>query len=211
VTSVTVVLADDHPVYREGLAGHLRQLLNFTLLGVCSDGPAALTMITAVQPDVAVVDLKLPGATGLEVLQHLQTTGCATKVLILSAYVDSETVYRAVAAGAGGYLEKSASFKEIVDAILAVASGETVIAPMVNAALALEIRERDRGSRSPLTQRETAVLSLGADGLSTKQIAHELGISLPTVKTHLAHIYDKLGVPDRASAVAQAFRSGLLN
>lgn len=210
MTPIRVYIADDHPVYREGLARHWETSASIEVVGATDNGLTAVEEITELGPDVAVVDLKLPGADGLQVLELLAEATC--RVLILTAYVDSSTVYAALAAGARGFLEKAASFDEITDAVAAVAAGETVIAPVVSAALAVEIRSRgSEQQKSLLTKRETAILRLAADGLSAQQIARELGIGVPTVKTHLAHIYAKLDVPDRAAAVAQAFRRGLLS
>lgn len=210
--ALRVLVADDHPVYRDGLARHLNEFDTINVVATACDGRQAISQIASLRPDVAIVDLKLPKADGLEVLEELERKGCQTRVVILTAYVDSATVYRAIAAGASGYLEKGASIDEIRRAIEAVARGETVIAPMVNAALASEIRTRTREDQpSLLTERETGILTLAADGLSTAQIARQLGITQPTVKTHLAHVYQKLDVPDRAAAVAKAFRLGLLS
>lgn len=212
MTKIRVFVADDHPVYREGLARYFHDLDGITVVGSASDGIKAIRGIVDSAPDIAIVDLKLPGAGGVEVLEGLTRHGCTTRVLILTAYVDSAAVYQALAAGASGYLEKAASFEEITQAVKAIQDGDTVIAPVVNAALAAEIRTRGREEKkSPLSDRETAVLRLAADGLSAQRIARELSISLPTVRSHLAHIYTKLEVPDRASAVAQAFRRGLIS
>ncbi|MCW2847460.1 MAG: response regulator transcription factor [Marmoricola sp.] len=212
MTSIRVFIADDHPVYREGLASHWASSEVITVVGSTGDGSEAVDAILATTPDIAIVDLKLPGSSGLEILEQLSQLRCPARVLILTAYVDSVTVYRALASGAGGFMEKAASFEEITAAVEAMVAGETVIAPVVSKVLAAEIRNRGvEPQKSLLTDRETAILRLAADGLSGPQIARELGISLPTVKTHLAHVYTKLDVPDRASAVAQAFRRGLLD
>jgi serine/threonine-protein kinase PknK len=208
---VRVFIADDHPVYREGLVQHWAVSGDIEVAGSTGNGIDVVAGIRRSGADVAVVDLRLPGMDGLAILSEIAATSLPTAVLILTAYVDSATVYAALAQGARGFLEKAASFEEITRAVLAVAGGETVIAPMVSGVLAAEIRTRGRDeAKSLLTERETAILTLAADGLSAQQIARDLGISVPTVKTHLARIYTKLDVPDRASAVAQAFRRGLL-
>ncbi|WP_416954405.1 response regulator [Nocardioides sp. T5] len=211
MTPIRLFIADDHPVYREGLKSHWTSSEVITVVGSTGDGSQAVDAILAATPDVAIVDLRLPGASGLEILEQLSELHCEARVLVLTAYVDSASVYRALALGAGGFIEKAASFDEITAAVESIVAGETVIAPVVSKALAAEIRNRAlEPQKSPLTDRETAILRLAADGLSGPQIARELGISVPTVKTHLAHVYTKLDVPDRASAVAQAFRRGLL-
>jgi two-component system nitrate/nitrite response regulator NarL len=210
--AIRVFIADDHPVYREGLASHWASSEVIAVVGSTGDGSKAVDAILAATPDVAVVDLKLPGSSGLEILEQLSQAQCEVRVLILTAYVDSVTVYRALASGAGGFMEKAASFAEITAAVESIARGETVIAPVVSKVLAAEIRNRAVEPQKPLlTNREIGILRLAADGLSAPQIARELGIGVPTVKTHLAHVYTKLDVPDRASAVAQAFRRGLLD
>lgn len=212
MTTIRVYIADDHPVYREGLESHWASSEAISVVGSTGDGSQAVDAILAAAPDVAIVDLKLPGLSGLEILQQLSEARCEARVLILTAYVDSVTVYRALASGAGGFMEKAASFEEITAAVESMVAGETVIAPVVSKVLAAEIRNRGvEPQKSLLTDRETGILRLAADGLSGPQIARELGISVPTVKTHLAHVYTKLDVPDRASAVAQAFRRGLLD
>jgi two-component system nitrate/nitrite response regulator NarL len=211
MSGIRVFIADDHPVYREGLARHWSGSGAITVVGSTGDGAAVLRGILETTPDVAVVDLRLPAVDGLQILDQLGPTGSATRVMLLTAYVDSVTVYRAIAAGACGFLEKAASFEEITDAVTRIAAGETVIAPAVSGALAAEIRSRSEQERPPITERELAILRLAADGLPAQQIARDLHISIPTVKSHLAKIYVKLDVPDRASAVARAFRLGLLS
>jgi two-component system nitrate/nitrite response regulator NarL len=206
--TITVFVADDHPVYREALTEHWQRTEDLNVVGSAGDGAEALAAIHDLMPDVAVVDLKLPGTDGLEIVAELTRTNCPTAVVLLTAYVDSAIIYRALRAGARGYLEKAASLEEITRAVTEVARGQTAIAPSVSSALAAGIRTSN--GATPLTERETDILRCAADGLSSQQIARDLRISVPTVKTHLAHVYAKLQVPDRASAVAQAFRRGIL-
>jgi two-component system nitrate/nitrite response regulator NarL len=209
--TITVFVADDHPVYREALTEHWQRTDALKVVGSAGDGVEALAAIRELMPEVAVVDLKLPGTDGLEIVAELTRTSCPTAVVLLTAYVDSAIVYRALQAGARGYLEKSAALEEITTAVTEVAGGQTAIAPSVSSALAAGIRTSNGAQgQTPLTERETDILRCAADGLSSQQIARDLGISVPTVKTHLAHVYAKLQVPDRASAVAQAFRRGIL-
>lgn len=209
---VRVVIADDHPVYREGLARNWQQVPEITVVGTVGDGRAALAMIEAIEPDVAIVDLRLPEIDGFKILDRLAEIKSPTKPLVLTAYLDSSTVYRAFSQGARGFLEKAASFGEITDAVLRIAGGGTVIAPFAQEILARELRTRAAGEARPnLTAREVEILKLAADGYPAQQIANELHISLATVKTHLQHVYEKLGVSDRASAVAQALRRGVLS
>ncbi len=209
---IHVLIADDHPVYREGLARNWQHVPEITVVAAVGDGRTALTLIDEIQPHVAIIDLRLPEIDGLEILDRLAASNSSTKPLVLTAYMDSSTVYRAFSRGARGFLEKAASFQEITDAVMRIAAGGTVIAPFAQEILARELRTRGVGHDRPnLTTREIEILKLAADGYPAQQIANHLHISLATVKTHLQHIYEKLGVSDRASAVAQALRSGILS
>lgn len=208
---VRVLIADDHPLYRDAVARALKQRPELELVGEAADGRAALAEIRRLQPDIALLDIALPGLDGIAVLDALSLEPLATRVVFLSAYEDSETVYRAFAAGGRAYLPKVASADAICDAIVAAARGETVIAPEVQAGLARQVRmRRERDDRPILTARELEVLRMAADGASVAETAQRLCLSANTVKTHLQHIYDKLEVSDRAAAVAQALRQGLL-
>jgi two-component system, NarL family, nitrate/nitrite response regulator NarL len=211
--TVSVLIADDHPVFRDGLAAYWQQTGELAVVATTGMGAKIVPLVADTHPDVVLLDLHLPDMNGLDVMDALIEMNPPPVVLILSAYVDSQTVYRALESGARGYLEKAASFDEITRAVLAVASGETTIGPSVTTSLASAIRTR--GDRSAehvvLTPRELDVLRGCADGRSVQQISSSLGISVSTVKSHLAHVYAKLEVPDRAAAVARAFRLGLLN
>jgi two-component system nitrate/nitrite response regulator NarL len=211
-TGVRVIVADDHPVYREGLLRIFTERAEFDLVSEVGDGAEAVAEIRRLRPAVAIVDLQLPDMDGIAVVEAVEREGLPTKVIIVSAYEDSATVYRAIAAGAQAYLPKVSSGATLCETVLAVARGETVIPPALQAGLASEIRSRrDRGSEPVLTPREIEVLRLTADGLSAPEIAERLFVGVTTVKTHLQHIYEKLEVSDRAAAVAQAHRRGLLN
>lgn len=208
---VRVLIADDHPVYRDGIARVLSQRPEFELVSQVGLGAEAAEEIRRLVPDVALIDLQLPDIDGVSVVDTVVREGLPTRVVIVSAYEDNATIYRALAFGAQAYLPKVSSGEAICDALLAVAAGETVIPPAVQAGLAQEIRSRrDRSEDPVLTQREIEVLRLAAEGLTASQIAERLFVGVPTVKTHLQHVYEKLQVPDRASAVAQAIRRGIL-
>lgn len=210
-TGVQVIVADDHPVYREGLARVFECRPEFELVSEFGDGAEALVGIRQLRPAVAVVDLQLPGMDGIALVEAVEREGLATKVVIISAYEDGATVYRAIAAGAQAHLPKVSSVVTLCDTVLAVARGETVIPPALQAELVSEMRSRrSRGSQPALTPREIEVLRLTADGLSAPEIAEHLFLGITTVKTHLQHVYEKLEVSDRAAAVAQAHRRGLL-
>jgi two-component system nitrate/nitrite response regulator NarL len=207
---VTVLVADDHPVYREGVARAIKSRPEFELVAEVKDGREALEMIKSLAPDVAVLDVQMPGLHGNEVLHAVQRDGLQTRIVLLSANVDSETVYRAVASGAGAYLSKESSRDRICDAVAAVARGEVVLSAEVQAGLASEIQIRERDERPALTPREHEILVLTANGNSAPDIGRQLHLSQSTVKTHLKSLYEKLGVSDRAAAVAEAMRRGLL-
>ena len=208
---VSVVVADDHPLFREGIERAVRERPDLELVGAAADGRAALARIRELTPQVAVLDLRLPELDGLQVLNALTRDGLDTRVLILSASGEPEVVYRAVQAGAAGYFRKEADRDAILNGIAAVGAGRTAIDPELQAGVFDQIRLRGTGEERPiLTAREREVLTLLAEGLSGPQIAERLIVALPTVKTHQARLYEKLGVSERAAAVAEAMRRGLL-
>ncbi len=210
-TRVSVVVADDHPLFREGIERAVRERPELELVGSAGDGREALELVRELKPLVAVVDLRLPRLDGLQIHNAVTRDGVPTRVLILSASGDPELVYRAVQSGAAGYFRKEADRQAILDAISAVARGSTVVDPMLQAGVFDQIRLRGFDEDRPiLTGREREVLSLMAEGLSGPQIADRLIVALPTVKTYQARLYEKLGVSDRAAAVAEAMRRGLL-
>jgi two-component system, NarL family, nitrate/nitrite response regulator NarL len=208
---IRVLVADDHPVYREGIVRAIDERPDLELVGQVSSGREALAEIQRLGPDVALLDIVMPELSGLEVLSALERDGLSTQVALLSAHVDSAFAYRAVAAGARGYLSKQAARQEICDAVAAIADGRTAFAPEVQAGLATELHERQVAERGPtLTPRERDVLKLVAEGRSAPEIGKRIHLSPATVKSHLQAIYEKLGVSERAAAVAEAMRRGLL-
>jgi two-component system nitrate/nitrite response regulator NarL len=210
-TPVRVLIADDHPVYRHGIQSLLGRRSELELVGEAADAHEALDAIRALEPDVAVVDLQLPDFDGITVAGALERERAPTRVVIVSASEDGAAIYRAFAHGARAYVPKVCSGELLCATILAVARGESVIPPSIQSALTREIRaRRDRGDEPLLTPRELEILRLCAEGLSGPEIASRLYLSVPTVKTHLQHLYGKLEVSDRAAAVAQGLRRGLL-
>ena len=207
---VRVVIAEEHPLYREGVVRAIRERPQLELAGEAADGRQALALIRELQPDVAVLDVKMPELDGLQVANAVDRDGLGTRVLMLSAFLDRQIVFQAVAAGAAGYLSKDAGRLEITDAILAVHRGDTVLAPEVQAGVAAEVRSRWSVESPSLSERERQVLELIAEGLSAPEIGRRLFLSPATVKSHLQSLYEKLGVSDRAAAVAEAMRRGLL-
>jgi two-component system nitrate/nitrite response regulator NarL len=206
-----VVLADDHPVYRGGLVRAISARADLELVAEVGDGQAALEAITTLRPDVALLDMRMPGLGGLEVAKALRARESATAVLLLSGSEEREGLYAALAAGVSGYLIKTAEHVEICDAIAAVGRGDVVFSPELHAALARDIRAREHETERPfLTEREQQILRLTAAGRSAADIAGDLHLSIATVRTHLQNAYQKLEVSDRAAAVAKAMRLGLI-
>ncbi|WP_055569786.1 response regulator [Streptomyces atriruber] len=204
---ITLIVADDHPVVRDGLRGMFQSAPGFQVLGEASNGVEAVALAAELDPDVVLMDLRMPGGGGVDAITELTRRGARARVLVLTTYdTDSDTL-PAIEAGATGYLLKDAPRDELFTAVRAAAEGRTVLSPAV--ASRLVSRVRAPGSE-PLSTREREVLALVARGTSNREIAVELFISEATVKTHLTHIYGKLGVKDRAAAVAMAYDRGIL-
>ena len=207
---VRVLIAEEHPLYREGVVRAIKQRPELELVAEAVDGGQALGLIKELLPDVAVLDVKLPELDGLQVANAVARDGLGTRVLMLSAFLDRQVVFQAVAAGAAGYLSKDADRLEITDAIVAVHRGDTVLASEVQAGVAAEVRSRRRPHVPSLSERERQVLEMIAEGMSAPEIGRRLYLSTATVKSHLQSLYEKLSVSDRAAAVAVAMRRGLL-
>jgi len=205
-----VFVADDHPVYREGITRAIKACGGLDLVGEAADGIAALEKTRRLSPDVAVLDLHMPGCDGLAVVRALTAEGSTTRAMILSAATDDDAIYDLILAGAAAFLSKDATRADICTAIKAVARGETVFGRHAQGGLANAIRSRAAVSAVRLTSREQEVLTFVAAGLSAPSIAQRMHLSPATVKTHLGTLYQKLGVSDRAAAVAVAMRLGLL-
>jgi two-component system, NarL family, nitrate/nitrite response regulator NarL len=207
---LSVLIADDHPMYREGVAGALRRRAEIESVVEAGSGREALEMIARAEPDVALLDVQMADLDGVQVARVIERESRSTRTLFLSAYYDQEIVYKALAAGAAGYLSKDARGNEIADAVVAVARGETVLGRDIQAAVAQRIRQTAERTGPSLSAREREVLALVATGLPSPEIARRLNLSTTTVKTHLQRVYEKLGVGDRAAAVAEAMRQHLL-
>ena len=207
---VRVVVADDHPLFREGLVRALTGSGQVEVVGEAENGPAALELIQKESPDVALLDYQMPGMDGAQVAAAVVRDELPTRVLLVSAHADSALVYHALQQGAAGYLPKESSRSEIITAVLDCAAGRDVLDPKIASGLAAEIRRRAEPSGPTLSAREREVLKLIADGGSIPMIAKTLFLAPSTVKTHVQRLYEKLGVGDRAAAVAEAMRRGLL-
>jgi two-component system nitrate/nitrite response regulator NarL len=207
---VRVLVADDHPFFRDGVTRGLVQSGRIEVVGEVGDGRAALEAIRRDAPDVALVDYEMPDIDGLGVVKAVVRDGLSTRVLLLSAHTESAVVFQAVQEGAAGYLSKDARRAEIVEAVVDVARGRTVVPPELAAGRAGEIRMRAQAQGPALSERERQVLQAFARGMSVPQVAAELFLGVSTVKTHTQRLYEKLGVSDRAAAVAEGMRRGLV-
>ncbi|GAB3151647.1 response regulator [Amycolatopsis sp. NPDC004378] len=204
--TITVLIADDHPVVRDGLRGIFTGR-GFEVVGEAANGTEAVTLAERLRPDVVLMDLRMPGTDGVAAITELARLGNPARVLVLTTYDTDSDVLPAIEAGATGYLLKDAPREDLFRAVEAAARGEAVLSPAVASRLMGRMREPARDS---LSQRELEVLTLVARGSTNKEAAKKLFISEATVKTHLIHVYAKLGVKDRAAAVAVAFERGLL-
>lgn len=209
--TVRVVVADDHPVFREGLVRALDAHESLEVVGEAEDGAAALELIRKHRPDVALLDHQMPELNGADVAAAVVRESLPTRVLLVSANHDAAVVYHALQQGAAGYLSKESPRTEIVAAVLDCARGHDVVAPKLASALAVEIRRRAQPAAQSLSSREREVLSMIGQGLTVAAIAKELYLAPSTVKTHVQRLYEKLGVTGRAAAVAEAMRRGLLD
>jgi two-component system, NarL family, nitrate/nitrite response regulator NarL len=207
---VNVVVADDHPITREGIVRALKSTGKIEVIAEVADGRAALTAIRDLRPAVALIDYKMPELDGLEVIQAAARDGLATNIVLLSAFDDSSVIYKALAEGATGYLTKDSDSEEIVAAVLKCAKGTTYLPTQLAGALAGEVKVRAKGESALLTPRESEVVRMIAEGLSVPEIAARLFLAPSTVKTHVQNLYEKLGVSDRGAAVAEAMRRRLL-
>ena len=204
---IRVMIVDDHPVVRNGLIGMFAGDTDFEVVGEASDGAEAVRRARAIAPDVILMDLRMPEMDGVSAIAALAAAGVPARVLVLTTYDTDGDVLAAIEAGATGYLLKDAPPNDLFKAVRAAAGGETVLSPTVATRVVGQIRAP---VDEPISQRELEVLELVAQGASNRDAAARLFISEATVKTHLMHIYGKLGVNDRAAAVAEAFNRGLL-
>ena len=204
---IRVILADDHPVVREGLRGMLAAEPDIEVVAECGDGADAVRLAAELAPDVVLMDLRMPGMDGAAATERIAGRAGAPAVLVVTTYDTDSDILRAVEAGATGYLLKDTPRRELAEAIRAAARGETVLAPPVAAKLVTRVR---RPAPDALTPREIEVLSCVARGLSNMEVGQALFIGEATVKTHLLRVFDKLGVNDRTAAVTAAMARGIL-
>jgi two-component system, NarL family, nitrate/nitrite response regulator NarL len=203
-----VLIADDHPVYVDGLAATIDAAPDLQVVATCDDGTEALARIRADAPDVAVLDLHMPGLPVSGLLQEVSGLPC--RILVLTVDIDGAAVHDCLSFGAAGYVTKGTGGAEICDAIRAVAAGGTVLSTSVQASVSAELRQRRANDPDRLNPRELEILGLLATGASAPDIASTLYLSTSTVKSYLHQVYGKLGVSDRAAAVAVGMRRGLI-
>ncbi|MEU3163693.1 response regulator transcription factor [Streptosporangium sp. NPDC006930] len=202
-----MIIVDDHPVVRDGLRGIFTGDDAFEVVGEAAEGPEALAVALRTNPDVVLMDLRMPKMSGAEIIRRLREQTPGIHVLVLTTFDDDADVLPAIEQGATGYLLKDTPRAELRDAVRAAARGETVLSPSVAGVLAHRVRTP---KQRVLSRREIEVLGLITRGATNREVAAKLFITEATVKTHLLHIFAKLGVNDRAAAVAAAYETGLL-
>lgn len=206
---ITIVLADDHAVMRDGVRMVLESQPDLRVIGTADDGAHAVDLVDALRPDVAVLDIAMPNTNGLAAARQILRRAPATKIIFLSMHDGEEYFKEALRAGAAGYVLKRAAATELVAAIRAVQKGESYLDPAVTRTLH-DLGEGDSGHLADLTERELEVLKLVAEGLTNRQIAAQLIISVKTVQSHRTNIMEKLDLHDRTDLVKYAIRRGLI-
>ena len=213
---IKIVVADDHAVVRQGICHLLQREPDLEVIGEAGDGEAAVKIIEQLRPDVAIVDIAMPKLNGIEVTRRVKPCCASTAILILTAYDDDEYISALLEAGAAGYLLKGVESREVVEAVRAVYAGESVLDPAIARKVfshftSTTTKVGKAKAALELSEREMEVLKRAARGMSNKDIASELSISMRTVQGHLASIFNKLGVGSRTEAVFQAVKRGWLS
>ena len=206
---IRVIVADDHVIFRQGLLNLLQSSKNIAVAGEAGAGPETIDLVTREKPDIAILDISMPGFDGFEILERIQSMGTCTKVIFLTMHKDALTAKRALQSGASGYVLKDNAFEDLLYAINTISAGGKFISPSVLESVIKAPLHEDKESRV-LTLREREVLKLIATGLKNRQIAHELFISIKTVETHRTNIMQKLDIHTTASLVQYAIKIGLL-
>ena len=212
---IRIVVADDHAVVREGTRELLEREDDLEVVGEAGDGEEAVSLVTKLKPDVAIIDISMPKLNGIEATRQIKATYPATAVLILTAYENDQYIFALLDAGAAGYLLKNVRSHDLIDAVRAVHSGESVLSPAVarkvlNRFVPLSREAKERQS-SVLTDREMEVVKLAAKGLTNNDISQELCLSARTVQAHLGNILNKLMVGSRTEAVLYCLKRGWLS
>jgi len=209
---IRVILADDHALVRQGIRQFLEEAGDIAVTGEAADGEGALRLVEAEQPDVAILDIQMPGMGGVEATRNIKARFPQVRVLVLTAYEEDPYVFALLRAGANGYILKTADADDLLRAVRAVYRGESVLSPRITEKVVRQIQSGApagaAGQVEPLTEREIGILRLAAQGLTNKAIGRQLNISERTVQGHLAHIYGKLSVTSRTEAVTEALKRG---
>jgi DNA-binding NarL/FixJ family response regulator len=212
VGAIKILIADDHPVVREGLCAMLSREVDFDVVGEARDGVEAVNKTKELSPDVVLMDLRMPEIDGVEAIRQIHSAMPDVKFIILTTYSDDDYIFSGIEAGARAYLLKDAPREDLFKAIRAVYRGESLIQPVVASKLLDRFSELSRRTPSSegLSERELEILQLMAKGAANKEISSQLNIAQSTVKTHIANIFQKLGVNDRTEAVTQALKKGII-
>jgi DNA-binding NarL/FixJ family response regulator len=213
--SIRILVADDETIVRQAFVNLLAIQDGLEVVADAADGVEAVRLATVHRPDVALLDIRMPRMDGIDAARRILATGQTTKALMLTTFDLDEYVYRALSVGASGFLLKDTTAEELVNAVRVVARGDALLAPAITKRLIAEFAKQHRPLTEPsaldqLTPRETEVLALIARGLSNTELAEQLVVSEHTVRTHISHLFAKLGVRDRAQAVIVAYESGLV-
>lgn len=208
---IRIVIADDHPVVREGLQAILEVASDMEAVGEASDGAEAVRLAGELRPDVVLMDLRMPNMDGIEAIRKIKADHPGVEIVILTTYDDDADIVRGLRAGARGYLLKDSGREALFGAIRAAARGESLLTSAVVDKVVAHLSDPEPARTETLSEREHQVLALLAQGAPNKQIGHRLHIAERTVKAHVTSIFNKLGVNSRAEAVAVAMRSGLLS
>lgn len=209
---IEVIIVDDHPIVREGLAALLNDIDDIAIVGTASNGREAIALAQSLEPDVVLIDLEMPVVDGVTAIQRITEASAAIEVIILSNHAAGDVVFRGIEAGAAGYLLKDALPEEITNAIRIVHAGGTVLEPSVATHIVQRLRAMSQmpATRDQVSEREREVLGLIATGASNLEIADELTITMSTVKAHVNHLLSKLGARTRAEAVTEGLRLNLV-
>lgn len=212
MAKIRVLLAEDHVIVREGTRELVQHEPDMEVVGEAGDGEEAIQLATKLRPDVVIIDIAMPKLNGIEATKQIKELYPATAVLVLTAYDDDQYIFALLEAGAAGYLLKNVRGRELIDAIRAVYAGESVLHPAITRKVIESFlpagKPAERRIAEPLSEREMEVVKLAGRGMSNKDIAEELSLSVRTVQAHLGNIFNKLGVGSRTEAVLYALKKG---